>query len=69
MIGTVSICLACQRLRDNWKCVAFPEGIPDDIRANGFDHREEHAGDNGVRFLLAPELADVLAAYEAKEGA
>lgn len=31
-------------------CTAFPEGIPDEIIRQGFDHRNEFPGDGGVRF-------------------
>lgn len=64
-----TICFACQRYRgwdlDHPKahCEAFPEGIPDDILFGGFDHRNPHVGDHGIRFLLDPEEQDSLAAY------
>jgi hypothetical protein len=31
-------------------CDAFPEGIPDDIIYNDFDHRSPHADDNGLQY-------------------
>jgi hypothetical protein len=31
-------------------CDAFPDGIPTKIFIDGFDHRKEFGGDNGVRF-------------------
>ena len=31
-------------------CTAFPGGIPDEIRRQGFDHRAPFEGDNGVMF-------------------
>lgn len=31
-------------------CAAFPAGIPDEILRQGFDHRQEFPGDNGIRF-------------------
>lgn len=31
-------------------CAAFPSGILDIIYENGFDHRNEFPGDNGVRW-------------------
>ena len=36
-------------------CTAFPQGIPPEILAGGFDHREPHPDDNGVRFEARPE--------------
>jgi hypothetical protein len=35
---------------DTQTCAAFPAGIPDEILRQGFDHRNEYPGDNGVRF-------------------
>jgi hypothetical protein len=35
-------------------CNAFPEGIPDDIRYNHFDHRRRFPGDGGVVFTPIP---------------
>jgi hypothetical protein len=33
-------------------CDALPDGIPDDIYWNRFDHRKPHGGDHGVRYEL-----------------
>lgn len=56
---TLTICLACARLREDDDgrpvCRAFPAGIPVDIWRGGFDHREPYRGDGGVRFKLASE--------------
>jgi hypothetical protein len=32
-------------------CAAFPDGIPDDIWENRFDHRQPHEGDHGLQWL------------------
>lgn len=51
-------------------CGAFPDGIPDDIWGNRFDHRQPHEGDHGLRWLSAdgndfPEYAFDLAVLSA----
>lgn len=55
----ISMCWACKHSRGDsdeidgiltGTCDAFPDGIPLEIYAGGFDHRKEFAGDNGVRF-------------------
>jgi hypothetical protein len=54
MIGEKPLCMACKRLHNNPEavtCDAFPEGIPVAILVGGFNHREAHPGDNGLRFV------------------
>ena len=53
-----TMCLECVHLLDDDEenpdaapaCEAFPGGIPDEIIRQGFDHRLEFPGDNGIRF-------------------
>lgn len=55
------------------KCAAFPGGIPDEILFGGFDHREAHPDDNGIRFaplegVDAAQLDQFTAPLAALEG-
>jgi hypothetical protein len=64
------ICEACTRLGPaadgtGYACEAFPDGIPEAIYPEGFDHRQPYPGDNGIRFELDPTQADQLARYDA----
>lgn len=48
----ISQCAFCKRFRagNPPTCAAFPDGIPDEILRNEFDHREPVAGDRGLRY-------------------
>ena len=37
------------------KCVAFPNGIPEEIRKNFFIHNKPYKGDNGIQFEAEKE--------------
>ena len=59
------MCYSCSRFRkDENACAAFPEGIPDVISENVYDHRKPLKGDHGLQFELAEgssmELIDFL---------
>lgn len=53
-----NLCWACKRLREEsvgdpiqtGTCDAYPLGIPLEIFAEGYDHRNSFPGDNGLRF-------------------
>jgi hypothetical protein len=42
-------------------CTAYPDGIPEAIRAGFFDHRKPYRGDHGVRFVMRPGREELLA--------
>ena len=53
MIGNMPICMKCVHYNRDVKtlsCKAFPEGIPDDIIENVFDHHFPYSGDHGIQF-------------------
>ena len=44
-----SQCIECLRYKGEWKCEAFPKGIPRDIYSGEFDHSKPYEGDNGLQ--------------------
>lgn len=51
-----SQCANCKHLRRaelGYRCAAFPDGVPQIIIFNQFDHRLPHPDDNGVRYEAA----------------
>ena len=52
-----SDCHMCRYLTGGgMRCAAFPEGIPWEIQAGEFDHRQPHPRDHGIRYEpLQPE--------------
>lgn len=53
MIGRAPICYDCKYFYYNKvgeKCMAFPDGIPDEIWFEKVKHTEPYPGDNGIRF-------------------
>lgn len=47
-----------------WTCAAFPDGIPDPIMNDEFDHRQSYPGDHGIQFAA---LEGRLSPFEARE--
>lgn len=47
-------CLECKNYNsldsENLTCIAYPNGIPDNISTGEHDHKEPFEGDNGVQF-------------------
>lgn len=36
-------------------CMAFPDGIPEEIISGNFDHTAEYDGDRGLRYIKDPD--------------
>jgi hypothetical protein len=58
MITIIPQCFGCQRMADaagrrpgEYRCEAFPSGIPAEILLNQHDHREPYPGDGGIRYV------------------
>lgn len=43
-------CSRCEWYRGGGLCIAFPDGIPEEIMGNRFDHRTPYFGDRGIQF-------------------
>ena len=56
MIGPAPLCMECKHLHDSipgqwgFRCSAFPDGIPDEIFDEEFDHHHPYDGDRGFQF-------------------
>jgi len=52
----LSPCLSCRhKLPQGAVCLAFPEGIPDDILMSRHDHRTPYPGDRGITYEEVPD--------------
>lgn len=47
-------CEGCRHYLSALKCLAFPDGIPDDILSGDFDHTQPHDGDNDIQYEPRP---------------
>lgn len=48
-----NLCRSCARLNeDEATCAAYPDGIPDEIRVFGADHRGRLPGDHDIQYLF-----------------
>lgn len=50
-VGEPGLCLRCARLMGAGRCEAFPNGIPEEVRLEYFNHRNPHPLDNGLQFV------------------
>ena len=55
LVFPAALCYGCRRLYrelidHGMRCEAFPRGIPRDIQAGMYTHREPYPGDNGIEF-------------------
>lgn len=50
-LSNISQCVDCvHKLLTGAFCVAFPDGIPDEILTNEFDHQDPYPGDNDIQY-------------------
>jgi len=59
-IGPAPLCLNCIHFHDRDadrypSCDAFPQGIPERIFYEAFNHRRPYPGDQGIRFERKPK--------------
>jgi hypothetical protein len=54
-------CLHCVHFKPELylACTAFLDGIPRKILGGGHDHRKPFSGDDGIRYMRNPNLAEV----------
>lgn len=62
-VKLTTLCVACSRFRGRDKCLAFPNGIPEDIQRFGEPHLKPVPGDGGFTFNLKAG-ADAAEAFE-----
>lgn len=57
-IGPAPMCVFCRHLKkgEDFRCDAFPDGIPSDIIENNADHRKPYPGDHGIRFEIKKDF-------------
>jgi len=67
---TIPLCAFCKHAQQTemiTTCDAFPDGIPDQILHDGYNHRQPFLGDHGIRFEVLPEFAHVFGEAPAEE--
>ena len=43
-------CFFCSHFIRDFKCKAYPDGIPEEILSGEHDHKNPYKGDNGIQF-------------------
>lgn len=55
------VCMFCKHLfnsnvrQNQYKCKAFPDGVPREIYQGKYDHRNPYPNDLGIRFVLSDD--------------
>ncbi|GAF78818.1 unnamed protein product [marine sediment metagenome] len=44
------MCMFCWRYVYNYRCEAYPKGIPEEILTGEHDHTKPYEGDNDIQF-------------------
>jgi hypothetical protein len=60
-------CLWCVRYRGRGGCEAYPRGIPLPIVSGAADHLVERPGDNGILYVEADTVREVITGSSAEE--
>ena len=55
MTTVLSSCAKCANYIQASICLAFPDGIPDEIWFDENDHHKPHPDDNGIKFESVEE--------------
>jgi hypothetical protein len=50
---SLSLCEFCKHRLTETTCVAFPQGIPDEVLSQDVTHTLPYPGDNGIRYEQA----------------
>ena len=49
-------CYECKNYKEDFKCKAYPFGIPDKILTGEINHTKPYKGDNGIQFEFTTRL-------------
>jgi hypothetical protein len=57
--GQEANCRFCGHYRNDRRCAAFPDGIPDALWSGDNPHREPFPGDGGILYVRKPMNIDL----------